>query len=79
MPKDDSSRKIINRSLLVSASNVLAQLITEDNDSTMGDMRQRCFDILPREDITKVREYFNSPSDYTINEDVDQNKQGKDC
>ena len=25
---------------------------------------------LPKEDMLKVREYFNSPSDFTVNEDT---------
>ncbi len=69
--KEGEPKKVINRSVLVAASEVLAQFNTEDNDSmTMGEMRQRVFEKLPREDMLKVRGYFNSPSDYIVNEEI---------
>jgi hypothetical protein len=69
--KDKGLKKGISRSLLIKASEVLELLNTDNNDpETMGKMRQRAFEILPREDMLKVREYFNSPSDFTVNEDT---------
>ena len=69
--KEGEPKKVINRSILVAASEVLAQFNTEDNDSmTMGEMRQRVFEKLPSEEMLKVRGYFNSPSDYIVNEEI---------
>lgn len=68
---NNGSKKVINRSLLIKAAEVLELINNADNDSaTMDEMRQRVFERLPREHMDEVRQYFNSPSEYTINEDI---------
>jgi len=68
---ENGSKNVIDRSLLIAVAEVLDQFSNADNDSvTMGEMRKRTFEKLPREDMLKVNDYFKSPSDYIINEDV---------
>jgi hypothetical protein len=65
-------RKTIDRSTLVKLAGVLDLLSNEDCVSgTVGEMRKLAFEKLPREDIPKVIDYCESPSDYLINEDVE--------
>lgn len=71
LSNEDKSEKVIDRSLIIKTAGVLKLFNDENSDSaTMGEMRDRAFAELPREDMLKVIEYFKSPSDYIINEDV---------
>ena len=73
MPGNESGTKnTIDRSLLVAVAEVLGQFSNADNDSvSMGEMRKRTFEKLPREGMLKANDYFKSSSDYIINEYVD--------
>ncbi len=72
--KEGGSKNVIERSLLLAAAKVLDQFNNEESDSvTMGEMRRRVFEKFLREDMLQVIDYFKSPSDYIINEDVDIN------
>ena len=69
----DSSKKTINKSMLIAVSEVIDLFNREDCDSaTMGEMREIAFGKLPRKDMLKVLDYCKAPLDYTIIEDVDE-------
>lgn len=70
---EDSSKKVINRSMLIAVSEVLDLFNREDCDSaTMGEMREIAFGKLPRKDMLNVLDYCKAPSDYTIIEDANK-------
>ena len=65
------TKKTINRSTLIAVAKVLDQFRNDENDSvSMGEIRERAFAILPREDMLKIIDFAESPMDYEVEEDV---------
>ena len=68
----NDSSNTINRSMLIAAAEVLKLFNDEDSDSVaMAEARRLAFEKLPQENMLKVLDYFKSPSDYIVNEDVE--------
>ena len=67
----ERTKKTINRSTLIAVAKVLDQFRNDENDQvSMGEMRERAFGMLPREDMLKMIDFAESPMDYEVEEDV---------